>query len=310
MKLSTEAKIGLIVLATIAFVIWGINYLKGKNILKRTDVYYVVYDNIQGLEKSAGVFASGYKVGLINSIDFDKKSSRKIVVGFVVNDNFKIPVNSSITLTVSLLGTKSLEIVTSDADKYYQYGDTLKGIVEGDPIGKLQTQILPLAENLKITLSRLDTVISSLNSTFDPESQQKLKQTISNIESGTAMMKPGGKLDVTIKNLQSFSSTLDKNKGKLDSVFTHLDNITDSIAGANVKRTIDNIQATFDQSNTLLAKINSGEGTLGLLATNDSLYNQLVIATKNLSLLLEDLNKNPKRYVHFSIFGKKDKTQK
>lgn len=312
MKIRTEAKIGFIVLATIVLVIWGINFLKGRNVIKRSDVYYAVYDDVAGLKLSGSVILSGYKVGMINTIEFMENRLDKIVVAFVVNSEFRIPKNSVAQIyNNDLLGSKVIRIVPSNEKEFCSYGDTLSGAIEADMISKIQAEISPLIKTTNDAVMGIDTLVTSINEILDPATQKKLQSALVNLESTTAslskQLSPGGKLDKTFTSLQAFTLMLDTNKDKLSSAFANIESITDSVASANLTQTISNINSTFAQSQLLLQKINSGEGSLGLLATNDSLYNNLVSASGNLSNLLEDMNQHPKRYVHFSIFGKKDK---
>lgn len=312
MKVKTEVKIGFIVLSTIALVIWGINYLKGRNVLKRSDVYYALYDDVAGLKMSGSVILSGFKVGMINTIEFQEKHLDKIVIAFVVNSGYKIPKNSVAQIYNSdIMGTKVIRIIPSHENEYYEYGDTLPTSVDPDLVTKLQDQIGPLVNSTNDAVMGLDTLITSINQVLDPATRNKLQSALVNLESTTSslskQLSPGGKLDRTFTSLQAFTQMLDSNKDKLSSAFANIESITDSVASSNLGQAIENINATFNQSQVLLGKINNGEGSLGLMATNDSLYNNLTSASANLSILLDDMNKHPKRYVHFSVFGKKDK---
>jgi len=314
MKIRTEAKIGLIVLSTIAVVIWGINYLKGRNVLKSSDVYYAVYNDVAGLKMSGSVILSGFKVGMINNIEFLDGQLDKVIVAFVVSSEFNIPKKSVAQIySNDIMGTKVIRIIPSNEKEFYVYGDTLLASYDPDLITKIQDQISPVLLTANKAILGIDTLITSINQILDPVTREKLQSALVNLENTTAslsrQLSPGGKLDRTFSSLQSFTLMLDNNKDKLSSVFSNLENITDSISNANLTQTISNINATFMQSQILLGKINNGEGSIGLLATNDSLYNNLVSATANLSLLLEDMNEHPKRYVHFSIFGKKEKKE-
>jgi len=311
MKIKTEVKIGFIVLTTIALIIWGINFLKGKNVLKRSDVYYVVYDDVAGLKMSGSVVLSGFKVGMVNDIDFLDGRLDKVIVAFVINSEYDIPRNSIAQIYNSdIMGNKVIRIIPSDEKEFYQIGDTLIGNIDSDMIAKIQDQIAPLVISTTDAVLGIDTLITSINKVLDPETQEKLQSALVNLEKTTAsiskQLSPGGKLDKTFNSLQAFTQMLDNNKDKLSSVFSNLESITDSVANANLSQTIENINSTFRQSQILLEKINNGEGSIGLLATNDSLYNNLVSASANLSILLDDMNQHPKRYVHFSIFGRKE----
>lgn len=312
MKIRTEVKIGFIVLATILLVIYGINYLKGKNVLKRTDVYYAVFKDISGLQLSSPIFISGMKIGLINDIDFPEDRYDRIQVAMAINKGIKIPENSIVELYSSdIMGNKALRIIPSSEKALASYGDTLDAIVQMDIISNLQSQLDPFKEKISVTLSGLDSLLKALNNVLTPASQKNLQLMISNLEESTgslnAQLGKGGKLQQTIDNLNIFSKMLSDNKDRLNTVFQNVEEITDSIAVSNLKSAIANLDQTLDQTRKLMSSINQGEGSLGLLATNDSLYKNLESATSHLSILLEDLEKNPKRYVHFSIFGKKDR---
>lgn len=309
-KLNTEAKIGIIVVITIAVVIWGINYLKGKNVLKRSDVYYAVYEDIQGIDVSAPVLINGYKVGLINNIKFSRESLNEIIIAFTVDHNFELPENSIVELhSADLLGTKALRIIPSQSENYHKYGDTLISTTEKDMISSLSEELIPLKSRAESAIEEIDFFISSLNSVMDSSTTGHLKQTIHNLNTISADLsrqtKPGGNLDKTFQSLKDFSTMLSENSEKLDTVFTNFQEISDTIAKADVGRMLSSIDKTFSETSELLKKINSGEGSLGLLATSDSLYTNLNSSIESLDALLKDLNENPGRYVQFSVFGGK-----
>jgi len=314
MRIKTEVKIGLIVLATIVLVIWGINYLKGKNVLKRSDVFYAVFSDVSGLNQSGTVFLNGMKVGVINSIALHRYHKDLVEVAFAVNKGIKIPVKSRIELFSSdIMGNKALRIIPSLEQKYIIHGDTLESSREPDMFKSLQEGIRPFTDQAEKTLTSLDSLITAVNLILNPATQEKLRQSIANLEKTTGAiaseLSAGGKLNMTLTNLESFSASLKENRENLNRIFSNLGEISDTLAQANLKSAIANMNATFDQTQQLLAGINKGNGSLGLLATNDSLYNNLKQASANLASLLDDLEKNPKRYVHFSVFGKKDKSK-
>jgi phospholipid/cholesterol/gamma-HCH transport system substrate-binding protein len=294
MRFKTEAKIGIIVLSTIAVVIWGINFLKGRNILKRTDVYYAVYEDVAGLKMSGSVILSGFKVGVINTIEFHKEHLDKVIVAFVINGPYEIPKNSIAQIYNSdIMGTKVIRIIPSAEKEFYNYGDTLPTSIDPDLITKIQDQISPLVSSTNNAMLGIDTLLTSINQVLDPATRKKVQSALINLESTSEslsrQLSPGGNLDKTFSSLKAFTMMLDSNKEKLSAAFANLENITDSVANSNLTQAISNINATFGQSQILLKKINNGEGSLGLLATNDSLYTNLVSAGANLSILLEDM---------------------
>lgn len=311
-RIKTEAKIGIIVLTTLLAVIWGINFLKGRNILKRTDVYYVVYDTAQGLEFAAPVHISGFKVGLINNIAFDKTRLDRIVVSFVVEKQYKIPRGSVVkVVSTDLLSGKSLAIELSDANEYHSIGDTLISGKDAGLIGKLQAGIDPVLQNAETSLKELELLLSKFNEMFSENSINDLQASFSNLNqvSGSlnAQLKQNGELNATISNLEKFSASLSNSRENLAHAITNIASITDTLKFSGMGETIGNLTNVSGELHILLNNINSGEGTLGMLSTNDSLYFSLVNATTSLDLLLQDLREKPKRYVHFSLFGKKDK---
>lgn len=311
-KLKTEAKIGIIVLVTIALVIWGINFLKGKNVLKRSDVYHAVYEDLMGIDVSAPVIINGYKIGLVNSIGFSKTSYDKITVSFTVDHSFKIPTGSRVQLySADLLGSKALRVIPSGSSTYHKYGDTLISSVESDMLTTVSEQLMPLKEKAEEAIEEVDSLLSAVNLILDPKTITELKNSIRNLEnisnSFSQQLSENGELQRSFSALANFSEVLSRNKGKLDTVFMNLENISDSLANANTRTLISNISNTFEETSVLLERINSGEGSLGLLAGDDSLYLSLNAAIISLDSLISDLNENPKKYVHFSVFGKKEK---
>ncbi len=312
MKFRTEYKIGIIVLSTILLVIWGINYLKGENVLKRSDVYHAVFEDIKGMDASGSVYLNGLKIGMINTIRFQNNSLDKLVVAFAVDHKYKLPEGTVVALHSSdLLGTKALKILPSDSEKYHEYGDTLISTVEKDMISELKNEFLPLKDIIENSVLTLDSVLSGFNSAFDEETRQNLSSSIRNLESVSSdlsdKLSDNGDLGKTFGNLAKLSSTLSENRDKLEAAINNFDAISDSVAKANIAETIENVNKTFVQTEILLENINKGKGSAGLLVTNDSLYVNLENATKSLDVLLKDLNENPKKYVHFSIFGRKNK---
>jgi len=313
-NIKTEAKIGIIVLATLALVIWGINFLKGKNILNRTDVYYGVYQDIQGIDVSSPVLINGYKVGMVSKVSFAKGELDKLIIAFTVDDKYQIPENSVVELhSADLLGTMALRIIPSEQDNYHEYGDTLITSTEKDMFASITEQILPLKTRAESAIEEVDSLISSLNYVLDKETSHDLKNAIANLNNVSkkleGQLSQNGDLNKTFHSLNLIAKKLSDNRSKLDTIFTNFQSISDSVAKARVADMINSINKTFNESSIFLERINKGEGSLGLLSTNDSLYNNLNASITSLDILLQDLNENPKRYVHFSIFGRKNKNE-
>lgn len=313
MQIKTEAKIGIIVAATILLVFWGINYLKGRNILKRTDVYHAVFQDVQGLDVSSPVNFRGYKIGMVTDIDFPRKEMDKVIVSFTVDHSVDVPNGSIVELySADLLGTKALRIFPASGSDQHQYGDTLISKHSTDLISSLGNEILPLTGKLDSAVSNLNTLLGNVNNNLDQETMDHFKKTMENLEISSEMIRnqlKTGELKKSLSALEEFMQTLDDNRSKLDNIFSNLEAITDSVAKANISEMIKAVNMTFSETGTLIESINQGEGSIGQLAVNDSLYMNLNLAVESLNRLLTDLNENPHRYVRFSVFGGKNKKE-
>jgi len=305
MKLNKETKIGIVAIISFALLIWGFNFLKGKNIIVTSNYYYSVYDHIDGLEAASPVMLSGYKVGVVETIKFHKKYRSKIVIRFSVEKGIKIPRNSiAVIEPASIIAGKVLMLDFSDAPEYYLRGDTLTGIVAAG----LESQLIPIKDKAEKLIVSLDSVLSI----FDAERRQSLKNSLNNIETITndvsgLVADEKEKLSKILSNFESISANLKNNNEKISTVLANFSSISDSLAQANIKSTVLNANKMFAELSDISGKINKGEGTIGLLINNDSLYVNLNKLAADLDSLVIDLNEHPKRYVHFSLFGKKDK---
>lgn len=312
MKISRELKIGIIAVITLVAFFWGLNFLKGINIFKSTNEYYVVYDKIEGLLESAVIYLNGYKVGNTRSIQFDSKKPGKIIVKLSLEENVKIPKNSVAVITSSSMisGIKDINLVLSDSTEYCSSGDTLLGgLDEG-----LSAIIDPVKTQAEETIANIDTVLIVLKNIFNKNTQDNLKNTFASLDTITAnfnnTLKPDGGLTSSIDNLAYITAEL-KNKSKeLTSILANFSAVSDSLAQSEIKSTINNTNSAIQATNEILEKINNSEGTLGMLVNNDTLYQNLQNASESLDILIKDLKEHPKRYVHFSLFGKKDKSEK
>ncbi len=312
MKLRTEAKIGIIVLTTLVLIIWGINYLKGKNIVKRTDVYYTVYNDAKGLEFAAPVYINGYKVGLINRIYFDGNDLNRIIVAIVVDKQYNIPKGSVAKISsADIMQGKSIEIELSGSSEYHSYGDTLLSVRDKDLLTKLQTNFDPIITDAHSALIQLDSLLGSLNSVLDTEGINNLQASLENINKATSslnnQLSDNGNLNRSLKNLEKFSSTLSDSRNDIQKTINNIAIITDTLKNSGLGTTIEELKLFSEHLNELVDNINSGQGSLGKLVVNDSLHLKLLDVSENLDLLFQDMKENPKRYVHFSIFGRKDK---
>lgn len=306
MKISREVKTALLVIAGIALFIFGYNYLKGKNLLSSDRTYYAVYNNVEGLAPSTPVTINGLNVGKVQSISF-KDDTGKLLVAMTIEKDFQFSKNSEAQLyEAGLIGGKSIAIIPKfDNAEIAKSGTYLKGTVKAGLSELVNQRLNPLQEKMEIVLVSADSVLSNINEVFDTKTKANLKNSIA-------------QLDATIGSFKSMSGSLNSiigtNKDKLNTtlanvekVSTDLSQVSSALAQANLDDTIKEFQKTVSNFNGVLAKIESGQGSMGKLLKDEKLYNNLEGATKQLEELLEDMKLNPKRYVHFSLFGKKAK---
>jgi len=312
MKISSEVKIGIIITIAIAVTIWGLNFLKGRNILKGVNTYYAVFDDIGGLEKNSKIFIKGYQVGQVGEIYFNGNGSRSLTVVLGIEKTHIIPINSEAVLyDADIMGTKAIMISLSGSDQFHLPGDTVRCRVQYGLTARLEQQLLPVKDKAESLIVTIDSLMSTLNYVFDRNTSAMLQASIQNLESSTDgiknMLSSQGKLTGMIEHMESITLNLKNHNEQLASAMGNIESITDSIARSELKSTISNTNKTLAETHMILEKINQGEGTLGMLVNNDSLYQNLTSLSQELDLLLKDLQENPKKYVNVSVFGKSDK---
>jgi phospholipid/cholesterol/gamma-HCH transport system substrate-binding protein len=312
MKISSEVKIGIIITIAIAVTIWGLNFLKGRNILKGVNIYYAVFEDVGGLEKNNKIFIKGYQVGQVSEIYFTEHGSRNLVVLLGIEKIYEIPLNSEAVLyDADLLGTKAIMLSLSESDQIHKPGDTVLCRIQYGLTARLEQQLLPVKDKAESLIVTIDSLMSALNYVFDRNTSAMLQASIQNLESSTNgiknMLSDQGKLTSMIGHMEAITLNLRNHNEQLSSAMSNIESITDSIARSELKSTISNTNKTLAETHLILEKINKGEGTLGMLVNNDSLYHNLTSLSQELDLLLKDLQENPKKYINVSVFGKSDK---
>lgn len=291
-----EVKIGIAFIVAAAFIFFGINYLKGINIFTPSNHYYAEFDQLGGLVTSNGVFVKGYKVGQVRDIKYDFNREHPFVVDLLVNDDIKLPKGSKVVLKDDgLIGGKIIELVYADAEELYRSGDTIPSEMEGG----LMAQFGALVPKLEHTFEQVDSLLSSLNTIT---SSSEVKNSLSSIEQTTAdLKKTSAQLNKLMNNqVPTILSDVNTITGDLKKVSGELKQVEFAQLFERIDKTVNNLQIFSDN-------LNSQNGTLGLLMTDKSLYNNLNNTVKSADNLLIDLKTNPKRYVHFSLWGPKEK---
>jgi phospholipid/cholesterol/gamma-HCH transport system substrate-binding protein len=309
MKLTREFKIGFVALVAIALAIWGINYLKGINIFSSTDRYYAIYGNVKGLVENAVVYLNGYKVGNVSHIEFDSDNAHRIVVEISLEKKVPLPRNTTILLRSGSLisGTKDIDLVLGDATEYCVSGDTLNAAIQVE----LTDYIDPIRSKVESLVTSVDTLMLALSDLMDRETRKNLQGTIANLNHATASLRlslqPSGSLNQSLDNLSQITGNLKKSNEDISRMLNNFSAISDTLKQAQLKELITHAGETFAQTTAMFEMINRGEGSAGQFMVNDSLYTNLNNALASLDSLLIDLREHPKRYVHLSVFGKKDK---
>jgi phospholipid/cholesterol/gamma-HCH transport system substrate-binding protein len=320
-KVSKEFKIGVVIVLAICAFIWGLNFLKGSNIFTHKDYLYAVYPKIDGLIPANPVLVNGYKIGQVTDISLIRqRDSNKVLVKFLLTEDIKIPRNSiAKSVSADLLGSKAVEIVFGNSKDYAKNGDTLKAEAEASFKAELDKRIAPIqakAEDLIVTMDSVITVVSSILNAKTRDNLDKsfegvkkailtLEQTAYKLDDLVGSEKV--KISSILSHLNGVTANLDKNGARIDSILMNMDIVTSQLAKAQLKQAVEDADKSLKELNTLLAGINAGQGTLGKLAKNDTLYRNLNKSTVDLDRLLKDLRLNPERYIHFSVFGRKKK---
>jgi len=305
LKISREIKTALLAITAIVLLYFGISYLMSRSILSSDRVFYAEYNDVGGLVPSTNVLINGNKVGKIQNIEL--QPSGKSVVTLTLSHDFQFSKNSTLQLQESgFLGGKNLAILLkNDNAARAVSGDTLQTEIQVGMIDAFQNQLMPLQSKVESMIVSADSLINSLNLILDAESRKNIKNGITELNATIANFK---------KASNTFNTILDDNKEKLDKTFANVDNITtnlskvsDSLSKLEINKTIKQLQSTIAGFDNIIAGIENGEGSVGKLLKDEELYNNLTGASLQMEQLLEDMKLNPKRYVHFSLFGKKPK---
>ena len=309
MKISRELKTGFVAVAVIALFIWGYNFMKGLNIFDGPlKTYFTEYNNVQGLNTASVVTINGVEVGKVVNINFNNDAEKRgqLIVEFSIENDFEFSKNSIAKInSASLMGGKSLAVVPSDEGETAQPGDFLQGEIESDIFSSVTEKLNPLQAKVENVIVSADSLMTGLTDILDVKSRQNIKFSIA-------------ELNETISNFKSASESVNKliknNDEKLaktlentEIMTANLSKLSDTLVNANLGVTIKNIEETVTNLNSVLAGIESGEGSLGKLLKDEEMYNNLTNASKELEELLKEMKLHPKRFVHFSLFGKKDK---
>jgi phospholipid/cholesterol/gamma-HCH transport system substrate-binding protein len=318
--LRKEVKTGIIVVIALGMLVFGLNFLKGVDLFTHTKIVYAVYTDVQGVVPSNPIVVNGFHVGQIKKIEIEPNTSGRIVVTMqITNTEVKIPRNSVAKIYSSdFLGSKAIELDLGTGADLLKDGDTLPSSVEESIKETVDKQVLPLKKKVESLISSLDTTIGIIDGIFSKDTKDNLTQSIRSIRVSLQHIESTSvsvdqimgteKTHITsiLENVNEITTNMARNSKSFNNMIANFSHISDTIAKANIKRVIQNADSSLYYTAQVMGRINRGQGSLGLLAKDTALYMRLSRSSEDLDKLMIDFKAHPKRYVHFSVFGKKD----
>lgn len=310
--MTNQAKVGIFSTISIAIFILGFYFLKGNNLFVRKNVYYAVYDQIDGLYKSNMVDIKGVHVGRVGDIEFDPVTG-KIVVQLDLDKGIRIPKSDStqaMLISTDFLGSKKVALVFGRSSTYYEDGDTLNTFFKKDLTEQIGSQIDPIMGGINRMIPTFDSTVGGVKYLLDPRNPRGIYHTLDGLNDAIAkvnviLAQNQQTIHLTLRNLESITKNVEKSNGEITAILKNASNITDSLQQANLKQTIENLNLTITELNEVVADINSGKGTLGKIVKDDELYAKVDSAVNHLDVLLKDVKARPYRYISINVLGSK-----
>lgn len=294
-----EVKIALVAIVGLIVLFLGMNFLKGLDLFSSDNRYYISFKDISGLSSSCPIYADGYKVGVVRNIKYNYGEAKDIIVEVDINKDMRIPKGSSAEIVSDLMGNVKVNLLlANNMRERVAPGETIVGGINDGAMGQMK-DLIPVVQQM---LPKLDSILTSVNTLLaDPA----IANSLHNIETVT------GDLTVSTKQLNSMLGTLNNRVpgllAKADNVMDNAEIMTGKLAKVDVEGTMKQVNATLDNVQAFTEQLNNNQGSLGLLMRDPNLYYNLNATVKSADSLLIDLKAHPKRYVHFSVFGRKDK---
>jgi phospholipid/cholesterol/gamma-HCH transport system substrate-binding protein len=316
-----ETKIGVLAALAIALLILGFNFLKGNDIFSNTIDVYAEYDHINGIKVSNPVLYNGFSVGKVTALELTPRGS--IIATFTLDGKVQIPDNSTAKITsLDLLGAKGIELVLGNSKTYILDGDTMSSGVELSLAESVNSQVLPVKAKAEKLLGTMDSILVSIQYILNPNFRNNIDKSFASIKRSIETLEvTASRVDTMVKfqsarlkaittNVESITLNLKNNNQRISNILANAETISDSLAKANIVQTIEKANKALSDVSAITERINKGEGSIGLLLNDEKLYNNLNSSASDLDKLMIDIKQNPKRYVHFSIFGGGSKKEK
>jgi phospholipid/cholesterol/gamma-HCH transport system substrate-binding protein len=322
MKISVrkEVKAALLFIVALLLFIWGLNYMKGKNILKKDLIIYAIYERIAGLSANNPVLINGYQVGLVRNISFiPNDPSGRLLVEMGITEDIKIPTDSRAIIQPGLISSNVINIRLGESITFVEPNDTLNADIAISIQEQVSMEMMPVKLKAEKLMMSIDTVINVIRYIFNEETRDNLSRSFASIRSSidylksttynidTLVSSQKRRLASIIGNVASISQNIEDNNESITRIINNFSDISDSLAKVDFSRTIANLDKTVSDFSAIVEEIKTGEGSLSKLINNDTLYQQLSLSAEEMKALVEDIKINPHRYLHFSVFGKNPK---
>lgn len=315
MKIKKEFIIGALVTISLALLYWGFNFLKGESVFTNERVFVAVYNDVAGLEKANPITINGLQVGQVRNMYFSKDGHAKVILELVIRNSIDIPKNSTAKIISSdILGSKAVELKLGTSIELAQSGDTLKSEVEVSIKEEVNRQLRPIKLKAENLMAQIDTVLTMLQGLVSDDNTDNFSKSVKhiansfeNLESTTStldtlMAGQKNRLENILANIESITFNLKQNEENINNIIANFSSVSDSIAKIKFAETMASVNEAMKDMASITDKINNGEGSMGMLVNNDTLYIELEKSSRELNLLLEDIRLNPKKYVRFSVF--------
>jgi len=307
--------IGFTFIVAVFIFVWGYNFLKGKDIFNKQTVVYADYHEVSGLAVANPVMINGFKVGQVSDIYFNPNMTGDIIVVLTLQNKFPIAKNSIARIySADLMGSKAIDLRLGDGVENIKSGDTLASSIEASLMDEVNAQVQPIKIKAENLLGSIDSLVVAFQAVLNEdaianlsESFNSMRRTFSNLENTTTnidslVITERSNISAILQNVDSLTLTLSQNRDRISNILANFEVVSDSLSKVDIGGTLTRANNAIDELNIILTQINEGQGTVGMLMHNDTLYMELNRSAEELNLLLLDIRENPKRYVKFSLF--------
>lgn len=316
MKDYKTIRIGVFVVLVVALSIWGFYFLKGSNIINKKNSYIVVYDDIEGLSVSSPVLIRGLKIGQVSDIHFSNDTYDSLIVELLVDNDIRIPRGTVARIYSSdLMGSKSIQLIVSDSLTFLAPGDRLHPDVEENLKEQVKLQMLPLKKKAESLMGSMDSVLAMVEYIFNENTKQNIRtsilsirRTFENLEHSSRNIDSivsNGNVTSIMQNIEGITRNVKKHNKEISNILENLSSFSDTLVRSQLSTTLQKTNLALVEVQSIANKINQGQGSLGMLLNNDTLYRNITNVSADLDSLLIDIKENPSRYINVSVFGSK-----